>query len=97
MPNTKSAKKRLRQNIKRRERNRYYVRRMKTEAKKVLMAVEEKNLELAKEQLKVAMKWIQRASARGAIHKNEASRRQSKIAKAVAELEKELSAGGGTP
>ncbi len=92
MPNTKSAKKRLRQNIKRRERNRYYVRRMKTEAKKVLKAVEEGNLEAAKEQLKVAMKWIQRAVARGAIHKNEAARRQSKVAKAVAELEKKLAA-----
>ncbi len=92
MPNTKSAKKRLRQNIKRRERNRYYVRRMKTEAKKVLKAVEEKNLELAKEQLRVAMKWIERAAARGAIHKNEAARRQSRISKAVAQLEKELAA-----
>ncbi|RUM91391.1 MAG: 30S ribosomal protein S20 [Thermovibrio sp.] len=90
MPNTKSAKKRLRQNIKRRERNRYYVRRMKTEAKKVLQAVEEKNLELAKEQLRTAMKWIERAAARGAIHKNEAARRQSRISKAVAQLEKEL-------
>jgi len=92
MPNTKSARKRLRQSIKRRERNRYYIRRMKTESKKVLQAVAEKNLELAKEQLRVAMKWIQRASARGAIHKNEASRRQSKVARAVAELERELSA-----
>ena len=94
MPNTKSAKKRLRQNIKRRERNRYYVRRMKTEARKVIEAVAEKNLEAAKEQLRVAMKWIQRAAARGAIHKNEASRRMSRIATAVAQLEKELAAQG---
>jgi len=91
MPNIKSAKKRLRQSFKRRERNRMYVRRMKTEAKKVLEAVEEKNLEAAKEQLKVAMKYIERAAARGAIHKNEASRRISKIARKVAQLEKELS------
>ena len=90
MPNTKSAKKRLRQNIKRRERNRYYVRRMKTEAKKVLEAVTQKDLERAKEQLRVAMKWIERAAARGAIHKNEAARRQSRVASAVAKLEKEL-------
>ncbi|MEO2065560.1 SSU ribosomal protein S20P [Thermovibrio guaymasensis] len=90
MPNTKSAKKRLRQNIKRRERNRYYVRRMKTEAKKVLEAVAQKDLERAKEQLRVAMKWIERAAARGAIHKNEAARRQSRVASAVAKLEKEL-------
>ena len=94
MPNTKSAKKRLRQNIKKRERNRYYVRRMKTEARKVLEAVDEKNLETVREQLKVAMKWIQRAAARGAIHKNEASRRMSRIATAVAQLEKELAAQG---
>jgi len=92
MPNTKSAKKRLRQNIKRRQRNRYYVRRMKTESKKVLEAVAQKDLERAKEQLKVAMKWIERAAARGAIHKNEAARRQSKVAAAVAKLEKELAA-----
>jgi small subunit ribosomal protein S20 len=91
MPNIKSAKKRLRQSFKRRERNKMYVRRMKTEAKKVLEAVEEKNLEAAKEQLKVAMKYIERAAARGAIHKNEASRRISKIARKVAQLEKELS------
>jgi small subunit ribosomal protein S20 len=91
MPNIKSAKKRLRQSFKRRERNRMYVRRMKTEAKKVLEAVQEKNLEAAKEQLKVAMKYIERAAARGAIHKNEASRRISKLARKVAQLEKELS------
>jgi small subunit ribosomal protein S20 len=94
MPNTKSAKKRLRQNIKRRQRNRYYVRRMKTEAKKVLEAVAQKDLERAKEQLKVAMKWIERAAARGAIHKNEAARRQSRVAAAVARLEKELAGAG---
>ncbi|WP_457567910.1 30S ribosomal protein S20 [Desulfurobacterium sp.] len=93
MPNLKSAKKRLRQNIKRRERNRMYVRRLKTESKKVLKAVEEKNLELAREQLKVAMKYIERAAARGVIHKNEAARRMSKIARAVAGLEKELAQG----
>ncbi len=93
MPNTKSAKKRLRQNIKRRERNRMYVRRMKTESKKVLKAVEEKNLEVAREQLKVAMKYIERAAVRGVIHKNEAARRMSRISKAVAELEKELAQG----
>ena len=90
MPNIKSAKKRLRQSFKRRERNKMYVRRMKTEAKKVLEAVQEKNLEAAKERLKVAMKYIERAAARGAIHKNEASRRVSKIARKVAQLEKEL-------
>jgi len=94
MPNTKSAKKRLRQNVKRRQRNRYYVRRMKTEAKKVLEAVAQKDLERAKEQLKVAMKWIERAAARGAIHKNEAARRQSRVAAAVAKLEKELAGAG---
>ncbi len=95
MPNTKSAKKRLRQSFKRRERNRYYVRRMKTEAKKVLEAVAQKDLERAKEQLRVAMKWIERAAARGAIHKNEAARRQSRVASAVAKLEKELAAQQG--
>ncbi|WP_022847193.1 30S ribosomal protein S20 [Desulfurobacterium sp. TC5-1] len=93
MPNIKSAKKRLRQSIKRRERNRMYVKRLKTESKKVLKAVEEKNLELAKEQLRIAMKYIERAAARGVIHKNEAARRMSKIAKSVAELEKELAQG----
>jgi small subunit ribosomal protein S20 len=67
---------------------------MKTEARKVIEAVAEKNLEAAREQLKVAMKWIQRAAARGAIHKNEAARRMSRVATAVAQLEKELAAQG---
>ncbi|HIP93301.1 MAG TPA: 30S ribosomal protein S20 [Desulfurobacteriaceae bacterium] len=90
MPNTKSAKKRLRQNKKRRLRNRMYVSRMRTESKKLLKLIEEKKLEEARQQFILCSKIIQRAAVRGIIHKNEAARRQSRLAKKLNALEKEL-------
>jgi len=54
MANIKSAQKRIRQTIKRTEKNRYYRTRIKTITKNVENAVEEGNLEAALNAWKVA-------------------------------------------
>ena len=71
MPNLKSAKKRLRQNVKRKLVNQVVKTRIKTETKKAIESGE----------IKLAAGVIDRAAAKGIIHKNAAARRKSRLAK----------------
>ena len=73
MPNLPSAKKRLRQNAKRALRNQIAKTRIKTETKKAVAG--EQN---------VAVSVIDRAAAKGIIHKNAAARKKSRLAKKLA-------------
>lgn len=86
MPHIESAKKRLRQNERRREWNKALSSSMKTVIKRLMSAVEEKNLDAAQKTLPVAMKRIDKAAKRNVIHKNTASRYKSKVARAVQKL-----------
>jgi small subunit ribosomal protein S20 len=79
MPNTKSAKKRLRQDQERRERNRAVKSAVKTQIKRVINAVRQGNLELAETEYRMAARKLDRAGDRGVIHKNMASRRKSRL------------------
>jgi small subunit ribosomal protein S20 len=74
MPNLASAKKRLRQNAQRKLTNQIVKTRVKTETKKALESGE----------LKTAIAAIDRAAAKGVIHKNAAARRKSRLARKVA-------------
>jgi len=78
-----SALKRARQSEKRRLRNKMVKSAIKTHAKKVLQAVEEKNLEKAHEALTAAIPAIQRASLKRVLHKKTASRKISRLAKKI--------------
>lgn len=73
MPNLASAKKRLRQNEKKRLRNTAAKTRIKTEVKKAIAGAEN-----------VAVSVIDRAAAKGIIHKNAAARKKSRLAKRLA-------------
>lgn len=73
MPNTASAKKRLRQNEKKQLRNTAAKTRIKTETKKALSGGD----------VKAAFSVIDRAAAKGIIHKNAAARRKSRLARKV--------------
>jgi small subunit ribosomal protein S20 len=75
--------KRHRQNIKRKERNRYYKSSMRTLTKKFRLAVEEGSLDEAKSLLFQNVKLIQKIAQKGVIHKNQASRRISRLYKAL--------------
>ena len=74
MPNTASAKKRLRQNVKKQLQNTIVKTRIKTETKKALAAGE----------IGASFSTIDRAAAKGVIHKNAAARRKSRLAKKLA-------------
>jgi small subunit ribosomal protein S20 len=79
MPTTKSAKKRLRQNEKRRLRNRSVKASLKTCVRKVRDAVALKNLALAESELRVAARKLDQAAAKKVIHRNKAARTKSRL------------------
>ena len=76
MANIRSQIKRNLQNEKRRVRNKQVRSELRTRVK-----VAEEGGENAEESLQVAMKTIDKAAAKGVIHKNEASRRKSRLMK----------------
>ncbi len=83
MPNTNSAKKRLRQNETRRGRNRAMKTTIRTQIKKVRQAVESGDVEKAEEEFREAAKKLDRAGARNVIHPNAAARTKSRLQKAI--------------
>ncbi len=84
MPNIRSAKKALRQNLKRRVRNLVKKRQIKTTVKGYKRLVDGGDLENAKGQLKLAYKAFDKAAKTKVITKNKASRLKSKLAKRLA-------------
>ncbi len=83
MANIKSAKKRIKTSIKRADRNRSVRSGVKTAMKKVFAAVESADKAKAEEALKSAIGTIEKAGAKGVYHKNNVSRKVSRLAKAV--------------
>ena len=79
MPIIDSAKKRMRQNVTRRLRNRGRRSQMRTEVRKFRELVEEKKFDEAREELKAVYRVIDRTSQNGAIHSNTASRYKSRL------------------
>ena len=84
----KSSQKRERQNEQRRLRNRSYKSRARTLVRKAFIEIEEQNLESAQEATAVAVKALDKAAAKGVIHKNNASRRKGRLMTRLAALEK---------
>ncbi|MGC3996188.1 MAG: 30S ribosomal protein S20 [Anaeromyxobacter sp.] len=84
MANTASAEKRNRQAQKRRARNVQVRSGVKSAVKKVREAVAKGDNAGAAQALKAAEKAIGKASSKGVVHKNAASRKISRLAKAVA-------------
>jgi len=86
MPHSKSARKRARQALTRRARNRSQRGALRTQLKKVLAAVDLGDKEAAQAELQKAVRALDRASSKGLIHKNQAARRKSRLAAKVAGL-----------
>jgi len=78
-----SAQKRARQSKKRQLRNTVVKSVVKTYSKKLLKAVEEKNLEEAQKALTRAIPLIQKASSKKVLHKKTAARKISRLTKKV--------------
>lgn len=83
MANIKSAKKRIKVIAKKTAINRRRKSEIKTYIKKLNAAIENNNIEEAKELLRLVEKKLYRAAAKGTIHKNEASRSVSRLAKKI--------------
>ena len=83
MANIKSAKKRILVNETKAARNKAIKSRVKTSVKKVEAAVVAKDAEAAKAALLNATSIIDKACTKGVYHKNNASRKVSRLTKAV--------------
>ncbi len=79
MPNIESAKKRMRQNVERRLRNRSAISRMRTAVKAFRKLVEEKKLDEARQNLPAVYAVIDRTARNGVIHRNTAARYKSRL------------------
>lgn len=79
MANIKSAIKRARQNVKLRQHNASARSMFRTYVKNVLKAVEAGDMEAAREAYNKAQPVIDKASQKGLIHKNKASRIKSRL------------------
>lgn len=86
MPNTQSAKKRLRQNVERRARNRSIKRALRNQCRKVRDAVKAGDVEQAENEFRLAVKRLDRAGARNIIHRNAAARTKSRLSAKIKAL-----------
>jgi small subunit ribosomal protein S20 len=86
MANIKSQKKRNRQNEVRRLRNKGVRSELKTRVKRAVEGVEQGE-EDATERLRLAQKRLAKAGEKGVIHRNQASRRISRLMKRAARAE----------
>jgi small subunit ribosomal protein S20 len=78
-----SAQKRARQNEQRRQRNVSLRSALRTAVKKVVVAVHEHNVETAQAELPKAIRALGKATSKGIIHKNNASRKISRLTRHV--------------
>jgi len=79
MANTASARKRIRQNERRTERNKARKSQMRTAVKKVELAIASGDKSAANDALRAAQPELQRAASRGVTHKNTIARKMSRL------------------
>lgn len=80
---TKSAKKALRQNLKRRVRNSQKKEKLKKLLKEVRGLISQKKTDEAKKLLPKVYKFLDKAAKTGIVKKNTASRKKSRISKSI--------------
>jgi small subunit ribosomal protein S20 len=83
MPHTKSAKKSLRKNEKRRLRNRATMRALKKQIKALLEVVKTGTVEQARAEYNKTAKKLDKAAAKRVIHPNLAARKKSQLQRNV--------------
>jgi small subunit ribosomal protein S20 len=88
LANTKSAIKRIKQNHKRRLRNRLFTGRARTYVKNARSSVEQGTPADARTATLAAISALDKAAEKGIIHKNNAARRKSRLMRHLAQMEK---------
>lgn len=87
LANIASAKKQARQSVKREARNKGVRTRARTQVKKARLQIEAGELEAAIQATRDAVSALDRAASKGVIHRNNASRRKSRLMKRLAALQ----------
>lgn len=87
MPNSKSAKKRLKQNFTRRDENLSIKRAVRSQVRKVREAIGEGNAETAATEFRLAVKKLDRAGAKNIIHRNKTARMKSRLSAGVKKIQ----------
>jgi small subunit ribosomal protein S20 len=87
LANTKSAIKRIRQNERRRVRNRTYAGRARSSVRKAQAAIEDGTPQDARTLTMAAVSALDKAAEKGILHRNNASRRKSRLMKRLAALD----------
>lgn len=93
LANTKAAEKAIRQNDRRRERNRWFVSRSRTFMKKTLKAIDAGDLDEAQAAFIEAQSALDKAAEKGIIHKNNASRHKSRLAQRIKQAQAAAASG----
>jgi small subunit ribosomal protein S20 len=88
LANTKSAIKRIKQNHKRRLRNRLFTGRARTYVKHARSAIENGTPEEARSVTLAAISALDKAAEKGIIHKNNAARRKGRLMHRLAQMDK---------
>jgi len=92
-----SAKKRVRQNEKRRIINRSRKSRIKTQVKRFEATLEKGEVETASEQLRLLTKKLDKTAATSTMHKKTAARKKSRLAKKLNALKAKRGQGTSSP
>ena len=83
MPNSPSAKKRLRQSVDRRARNRVVRTTIRNQIKKVRAAIAGGDASACETEFRNAVKKLDKAAAKNVLHKNTAARLKSRLSSAI--------------
>lgn len=86
MPNTQSAKKRMRQGARRHSRNLWRKRRIKDQVKSFLKAVHDHDVTAAEKEFRKAAGLLDKIATTGTIHRNTAARRKSRLSRQLAQM-----------
>ena len=86
MPNTSSAKKRMRQDAVRRMRNRATKTNLRAQLRKVRAAISEKKLDDSVKEFKTLVSKLDKAARNNVIHANAAARTKSRLSAAIKAL-----------
>jgi small subunit ribosomal protein S20 len=95
LANTKSSEKRIRSNERRHLRNQMYRSRVKTMVRKAEDAIF--GGQPSEDAIRVAMSTLDKAAVKGIIHKNNAARRKSRLAKKLVKFQAAAAAAAAAP
>ncbi|UCD74174.1 MAG: 30S ribosomal protein S20 [Phycisphaerales bacterium] len=88
MPNTESAKKRVRQTVKRNALNQWRKRRIKEQVKLFLKAVQDQDVKAAEAEYRKTCGILDKVACTSTMHRNTAARRKSRLSRRLVEMKR---------